>query len=184
MTLLELLAFIVNELDRAAIPHMVAGSFASTYHGEPRMTQDIDVVIDPDRSALSNFVEQLDRSRFYIGDALGALERRDQFNVIDTTSAWKVDLIIRKDRPFSRMEFARRMAADFGGLATFVATAEDTILTKLEWGKHGQSERQLRDVVGVLAVLAEGVDSEYLWRWADALGVRDELELAVRLAAE
>lgn len=87
---------------------MVAGSLASTHHGEPRTTQDIDLVIDPTEGSLSAFLAGLDQNRFYIGDAQGALARRDQFNIIDVASGWKVDLIIRKDRPFSHSEFARR----------------------------------------------------------------------------
>ncbi len=163
---------------------MVAGSFASTYHGEPRMTHDIDLVIDPSAPALLDFVERLDRDRFYVGDALGAFERRDQFNVIDTTSGWKVDLIIRRDRSFSRTEFERRIPASFGDLRTYVASAEDTVLAKLEWGKLGGSSRQLRDAVGVLAIVGEAIDMAYLRQWAGVLGVGDEVERAIRLAAE
>lgn len=176
MTLLQLLAFVVDALDEAGVPHMVAGSFASTYHGEPRMTQDIDFVIDPTDVTLQRLVGRLEPPRFYVGDARSAFERRDQFNVIDTTSAWKVDLIIRKDRPFSREEFSRRMPVELGGVRTFVATPEDTILAKLEWGQAARSERQRRDVVGVLEVAGPSLDRDYLWRWAAELGVSDELE--------
>ncbi len=182
MTLLDVLAVVVSELDRAGIPHMVAGSLASTYHGEPRMTQDIDLVIAPERAALELFAARLDRTAFYVGDAVGAYERRDQFNLVDIRSGWKVDLIIRKERPFSRTEFARRVRADFDGVNVFVASAEDTVLAKLEWARHGGSERQLRDVIGVLGVAGDTVDVGYLRRWADDLGVREQLESALLAA--
>jgi hypothetical protein len=184
VSLAELLADIVRALDAAGIGHMVAGSLASTHHGEPRSTQDIDLVIDPDESALAAFVESLDRERFYVGDAHGAFERRDQFNVIDLNTGWKVDLVIRKDRAFSRSEFARRQSVVIAGVQTAVATAEDTILAKLEWARAGGSERQRRDVIAMLAVQRDKLDIGYLDRWAEALGVAADLEAARREAAE
>jgi hypothetical protein len=131
VTLGDLLAEVVRGLDSAGIRHMVAGSVASTLHGEPRTTQDIDMVIDPTATALERLVGGFDPSRFYVGDWVAALERRDQFNVIDTTTGAKVDLIVRKDRPFSRSEFERRQPVVIMGVATAVATVEDTILAKL-----------------------------------------------------
>jgi hypothetical protein len=183
VTLAELLAEIVRGLDAAGIPHMVAGSIASTHHGEPRSTQDIDLVIDPTEASLEAFVAGLDRERFFVGDASGALERRDQFNVIDVSTGWKADLIIRKDRPFSRTEFDRRTPMVIAGVRTAVATVEDTILSKLEWARAGGSERQRRDVVTMLGVQGDRIDSGYLRRWAADLGLSAELEAAVKQAA-
>ena len=182
MTLAALLAEIVRGLDAAGIPHMVAGSLASTHHGEPRSTQDIDLVIDPDGPALTRFVAGLDRDRFYVGDAHGALARRDQFNVIDVTTGWKVDLIIRKDRPFSRTEFDRRRPVVLAGVPTAVASVEDTILAKLEWATAGDSDRQRRDVIAMLAVQAATLDMAYLRHWAQILDLTDDLEAAIESA--
>lgn len=173
-----LLGLIVGALDAAGIPHMLAGSAASSLYGEPRTTLDIDVVIDPSEHALRALVESLDGDRFYATDALAALARRDMFNVIDVASGWKVDLIIIKDRPFSRSEFERRTFMDIEGVPTFVATAEDTILAKLEWARRGGSERQMRDVIGILAVSGDTLDHSYLTRWAAELGVTEELAQA------
>jgi hypothetical protein len=182
VTLADLLDDIVRALDAAEIPHMIAGSLASTLHGEPRSTQDIDLVIDPTRDQLLAFVDQLDRDRFYVGDAFGALERRDQFNVIDVTTGWKVDLIVRKDRPFSKTEFERRQPAVILGVGTAVASVEDTILSKLEWAKAGDSDRQRRDVSAMIAVQRATLDTNYLRRWAEVLDVTAELEDAVHAA--
>ncbi len=175
----QLLAKIVEALDAAGIKHMVTGSFASTFHGEPRMTRDIDVVIDPDETSIALFVEQFDTDVFYIDDAASATERRDMFNVIDVTTGWKVDLIIRKDRAFSEEEFRRRVPTVIGGVATFVASAEDTILSKLEWSTRSGSERQLRDVVAVIQVQRSTLDFDYLNHWATQLGVADLLQAAL-----
>ena len=178
MTAADLLAAVVERLEAAQIPYMVAGSVASSFHGEPRSTRDIDVVIDPDDTRLQRLVDSFEPDRFYVGDAMEALRRRDQFNVIDTVTGWKVDLIIRKERGFSREEFARRRTVIVLGVPTSLATAEDTILAKLEWAEAGASERQLDDVVGILEVSKDVVDEEYLHRWARELGVSELLERA------
>ena len=85
-----------------------------------------------------------------------------------------MDLIIRKDRAFSREEFSRRQAADLAGTTVSLASPEDTVLSKLEWAKKGGgSDRQVADVAGIIAVKAEGLDREYIERWAAILDVLD-----------
>ena len=126
------------------------------------------------RQALSKYkpeeVQDLDADA-----AEQAWRQRGLFNVIDLESGWKVDLILRKERAFSREEFSRREPATILGARVFVATAEDTILAKLEWAQRGESERQLRDVAGVLAMRGGDLDRAYLERWAAELGVEAEL---------
>ena len=112
----DVLGAVVAALDRAQIPHMVSGSIASARHGEARSTQDIDLVIDPTERQMEALLLELDRPNYYVGDGLRALSERSQFYVIDTTTGWKVDLMIRRDRPFSVVEFARRSAVDLGGV--------------------------------------------------------------------
>ncbi len=184
MTQLDLLAAVVAALDSAGIDHMVAGSFASTYHGEPRMTQDIDLVIDPDEQSLARFVAAFNSPPYYSSDAAGALRRRDMFNLIETDTGWKVDLIIKRDRPFSLSEFGRRRPATIGGVRTFVATAEDSVLAKLEWRRKADSERQLRDVIGMLSASRDNLDNAYLDHWARELGVEDDLAEAREAARD
>ncbi len=173
MTPADPLAQIVAELERADIPHMLAGSFASTSHGDPRTTHDIDLVIDPNRRTLDRLINQLDAERYYISpEAVDeAWRRRGQFNVVIMDLGWKVDLIIRKDRPFSLEEFRRRQRADIGGVVVCVATAEDTVLSKLEWAAAGESERQLRDVEGILQMRDDDLDLDYIAHWAAELGL-------------
>jgi hypothetical protein len=170
----------VSELDRAGIEHMLAGSFASTFHGDPRTTNDIDLVIDCDRDALDRLVRQLDPSRCYVSpNAVDeAWQRRGQFNVVLLESGWKVDLILRRNRVFSREEFARRQPAEIAGVRVCVATAEDTIVAKLEWAQAGESERQLRDVVGILEMRRGELDLEYVERWVRELNLAAAWELA------
>jgi hypothetical protein len=171
----DFLRRLVSALDRANVAHMIAGSFASTHHGVPRATQDIDVVVDPTPAALDVLLAELSPLEYYVDadTARDALATRGQFNIIDLATGWKADLIIRKDRDFSREELARRQPVVLLGVSTFVSTAEDAIVAKVEWAKVGDSERQLRDVAGMLSVLGESLDLAYIERWIVALGLED-----------
>jgi len=169
------LARIVGALDRAAVPYMLAGSFASSHHGAPRATQDIDIVADPTFGSLDRFLEALKGDDIYFDPdvARDEFKRRGQFNVIDGSTAWKVDFIFCKPRPFSKEEMSRRVPAVVLGVNVFVATAEDTVLAKLEWAKLGESERQLRDVQALVEAKGESLDHAYIERWLDDVGVRE-----------
>jgi hypothetical protein len=173
----RLLERLTQRLDAAGIPFMIAGSFASTAHGLPRTTQDLDVVIDPSPNALDAFVKALPPDEYYVdADAAGdALRNRAMFNVIDNASGWKVDFIVRKNRPFSREEFARRMKLRLLDVLVFVASAEDTIVAKLEWSKaSGGSERQRRDIAGIVVTSGASLDLAYVERWVKDLDLQDE----------
>jgi len=171
MGLFDALAAVVSVLDAAQVPHMVSGSVASARHGETRATQDIDIVIDPTPEQIDRICDGFRALGWYVGDGRAALDHRSQFNVIDTETGWKIDLVIRRDRPFSREEFGRRVSATIGGVDTWIVTVEDSILSKLEWAVAGGSERQLSDVRSMLAQQGETLDRDYLERWADELGV-------------
>jgi len=160
----------IARLDRAGIAYMVTGSIASSYYGEPRATRGLDIVIDPDADSLDLLVNELLADGFYVdGDvARDAFDRQGQFNAIGR-DALKIDFIIRRNRPFSVEEFERRRAADLLGTAAFVPSVEDLIVAKLEWAATGESERQLRDVAGILAVAGDDLDRAYLAKWIVAL---------------
>ena len=172
----EAVVGLVRLLERLGIPHMVTGSVASSYHGRPRLTHDADVVVDPTAAQLEEFVSSLLAEGHYVDAARArdALRHRRQFNVVDARSAFKVDLIVRKERPFSRTELDRRRPVDLApGVRVSLASAEDTILSKLEWAKKAdRSEKQIDDAAGVLAV-NPGIDRAYVERWAAELGVSD-----------
>lgn len=158
-------------LDRLAIPHMVVGSFASSAHGLPRTTQDIDVVIDPTPAQLAALLAAIDLDRFYVDadTARDALQRRSMFNVIDMSTGWKLDLVIRKATPHAIEELHRRVEGMVAGVRAPLATAEDVIIAKLAWARDAVSERQLADVAGILASRGDQLDRSYLERWIDEL---------------
>ncbi|MCA8978021.1 MAG: hypothetical protein KDC98_25065 [Planctomycetes bacterium] len=137
----EPLRDVVACLDRLAVPFFVAGSVASTMHGEIRTTQDVDLVAEIEEPLVRPMVESL-RDRHYVDEAsvLEAVRQRSSCNLIHLATAFKVDQFVRRERPFSRSEMARRECVDVGGLSLPMATAEDCVLTKLEWfAKGGQA---------------------------------------------
>ncbi len=158
---------------------MLTGSYASSFHGTPRASQDIDFVISATRESLTRLVKSLPEAEYYVDldAALEALRRESMFNVIDLSTGWKLDLIVRKSRPFSREEFDRRVDVDVEGVHLFVATAEDTVVSKLEWAKLADSDRQIEDVASVLRIRTD-LDREYIERWARVLGLDEQLAKA------
>jgi hypothetical protein len=171
-------------LDTAEVPYMLTGSFASGYHGAPRASQDIDIVIAPTRATLDSLLSLLPEDRYYVSRdaALDAYRRQSLFNVVDFASGWKVDFICRKGRAFSTTEFNRRSPRDFSGRPVFMASAEDVLLAKLEWAKLAESERQIEDAAGIVRVQGESLDRAYVARWVAELGLERQWERTLALA--
>jgi hypothetical protein len=174
----------VAGLNVAGIPYMLTGSFAAAVHGAGRATMDIDFVIDPTLTQLHVLIRALDDPTLYLSvdAAVEAHEHATMFNVIETGTGWKADLIIRKPRDFSRTEFARRQPVEFDGTQIWTATQEDLIVAKLEWHQSGASARQLDDVVRLLQLAADTLDVNYVTHWVGALGLDAEWQ-AARIAA-
>jgi len=150
---------------------MLTGSFASSLHGAPRSTQDLDFVIAPDDRSLDGLMDQFPPSRYYLSRsaATQALHHGSLFNVIDLETGGKIDFMIRKTREFSAVEFERRVPTVLLGIRLFVATPEDVVISKLEWSKRSGSERQLEDVAGIVRSQGPQLDTGYVERWVAAL---------------
>lgn len=171
---LELLGIVGDRLHKAGVAFMWTGSFALAFYATPRMTRAIDLVVELhgiDPVALQNiFVAD-----FYVDvDAIReAMATQRMFNLMHLESGIKVDLIVRKDEPYRRIEFARRQPVRIGGIETFVVSREDLILSKLSWARGSGSELQRRDVI---ALADAPLDRDYLRHWGAAIGVLAELE--------
>lgn len=167
---------LAEKLRDAGIPWMLTGSTASSFYGEPRATNDLDVVLDPDEAQLARFLASL-AGAFYVGaeEARDAFRTRGMFNVVDSASGWKADMILVGDRDFDREEFARRRAVRLLDVDAWVISPEGSILSKLEWAQRGGSELQRRDARAVAAACGSSLDREYLLRQAEALGVMNDL---------
>jgi uncharacterized nucleotidyltransferase DUF6036 len=184
MSIPEVLQRVTSALDQAGIAYMLSGSFASAYFGAPRTTQDIDLVIAATPAQIRALVRGLPSNEYYadLEAALEALKRQSLFNVIDLATGWKIDLIVRKSRAFSQEEFRRRRLVNLQTLALFVATAEDIVVSKLEWSKLAQSQRHIEDVAGILRMRWDSLDRSYIEKWIMELGLQKEWNDARRAA--
>ncbi|MBH0178176.1 MAG: hypothetical protein HP491_09990 [Nitrospira sp.] len=180
MELYDLLAHVVHTFERLQIPYLVTGSVASMAYGEPRLTNDIDVVAGIQAADLSGVMAAFPAHEFYLSEEAirDAIRRGGQFNIIHPGSGLKVDVMVRKDSPFDRSRFARaRALRPVESYEAAFASAEDVIIKKMEYYNEGGSEKHLRDITGMLKVSGEEIDQIYIVEWADRLGLRSIWEM-------
>lgn len=188
MTASDLIAALrplVDAFDALGVRSYVTGSVASSAHGVARASLDVDIVAVIEPAHIDPLVRRLEADYYVPADRMrSAARERTSFNLIHLDTMFKIDVFVMKDRAFDReaMQRARPQAIDDspGAPAFNLSSAEDTILAKLEWFRRGgeSSERQWRDVVGVLRV-TPNADRGYLTTWASSLGVADLLERAL-----
>jgi predicted nucleotidyltransferase len=173
---LDLLKDVVLRLEKAGIEYMLTGSMAMAAYSTPRMTRDIDIIIQVSLRDAGRIVA-LFRDDFYIDESSvrEAIRNRGMFNIIQSVLAVKVDFIIRKDEPYRIEEFSRSKKIEIGGNQVSVVSLEDLVLSKLVWVKHSESELQFRDVKQLIKA-SKGIDKNYLEKWAKILGVEDLLK--------
>ncbi len=175
---------ILGVFDRLGIAYLTCGSVASSVHGIPRTTMDVDLVVQLRQDQIGELYSAVKNDFYADLEALReALIRRRSFNLIHYGSAYKFDIFPLGPDDFSQSEFARRIPGATTALGDepvrcAIATAEDTILSKLRWYRAGGevSERQWSDLQGIFQVSGARLDREYLRRWARDLGVVDLLE--------
>jgi hypothetical protein len=174
----DFLQALIAAINQSGIPYMLSGSMSSSFHGQPRATNDVDIVIDPpSEQQLTQFLDLLGAGYYVSRPAVKeSLKNRSMFNVIDIESGWKADLMICKSRPYSQQEFSRRRQAVILGIELFIVSPEDSILTKLEWSKDGQSRMQFEDALNVFRLQRDNLDLDYLQKWAAELNIADLLE--------
>ena len=181
---------VVVALERLGVRHYVGGSLASSAFGVARATLDADLVADLRREHVAPLAAAL-QAEYYVSSPMiaEAIVRKSCFKVIHLATSYKVDVFVVKDRSYDRVAFERmrRDALDPADPSAefFLASPEDTVLNKLEWFRLGGevSERQWRDVLGVLRVQGDRLDRGYLVCWAAELGVRHLLEKASQEAS-
>lgn len=170
----DLLPYCVQLLERMRVPYFVTGSVATIYYGEPRYTNDIDMVVALPAERAAEFVRAFPASSFYLSDEAVrmAIEAHGQFNILHPESGLKVDVMIPEDTPFNRSRFARTVRVrPTAGLEACFAAPEDVIIKKLEYYREGGSEKHLRDITGVLKISGERIDRRYIAEWAARLGL-------------
>lgn len=180
MTIQDLLARLAVALETASVPYMLTGSYASSLHGIPRATRDIDIIIFPNREQLTKLLNLLSEPAYHtdFDEAIDSLKRRSMFNVIDRVTGWKVDFIIPPFDEFDVEEFERRIFVDIGGVRLAVISAEDIVIAKLRWAKLGESERQVDDAATVLRAQAGTLNIAYIETWVRKLGLEAQWQVA------
>jgi hypothetical protein len=182
---IEVTAKVTTVLERLGIAYLIGGSLASTLHGMIRTTQDSDIIAEMGLEHVKPFVAALE-NEFFIDEEMmvASIQRKSSFNIIHRDSIFKVDVFIPERRPFQQSQLARAQRQTFHlntDVSANFASPEDTILSKLEWYRMGgeASDRQWRDILGVLKTRAGEIDVDYLRRWGKELNVSDLLERAL-----
>jgi hypothetical protein len=183
---IEVTIRVTQILEKLNIPYLIGGSLASTLYGMIRTTQDSDIVAEMRLEHLQPFVSAL-QDEFYMDDEMIAesIKLHSSFNIIHRETMFKVDVFIPIARPFLQSQLDRAQKQTFlfeSEVSAKFASPEDTILAKLEWYRLGGdiSERQWRDILGVLKTRCGALDQGYLRKWANELSVSDLLERALK----
>lgn len=175
----DIIKEIAKRLDGAEISYMFTGSVAVNFYTVPRMTRDIDIVIELKENDVEK-IYNLFSTDFYVDNdmILEAIKKEGMFNIIHYQSVFKIDFIVRKNNPYRAEEFKRRKKITFEDAELYITSPEDLILSKLYWAKETMSELQLNDVKNLLKSVKE-LDENYLKQWAKYLQV-DEVYRKVR----
>lgn len=186
---IHVMLLVTDVLEKLGIPYAVGGSLSSSVHGVMRSTLDVDIVADMQIEHVEPLVAALS-PMFYADDEMmrDAITHQSSFNLIHYETAFKVDIFIPKARAFDKQQLKRRVAsvvAEEPIQSVYVTSPEDIVLSKLEWYRMGGevSDRQWRDILGVVKTKSQQLDLTYLNHWAKELAVDDLLERALREAS-
>ncbi len=181
---LSVVLHVIGILENLEVRYHLGGSFASAIHGVPRQTMDADLVVDLNAGTVALLIDRL-RDQFYVDldVAREAVLRHRSFNAIHLATGFKIDFFAKGTGKFDELELERSQPIQISAdppISAMVKTAEDTILRKLQWYRIGEevSDRQWRDVLGVLMAVGQDLDWHYLRHWAMKLGVADLLKRA------
>ncbi len=171
----ELLTRVIRTLEALELEYMLTGSLASSLHGEPRLTHDIDMVVALKTEAIPRLPGAFPPPEFYLSEQSihEAIRTESMFMLLHTVEGDKIDFWILTDSPFDQSRLQRRVCERIDGLEVAVSSPEDTILAKLRWAKlSGGSAKHLGDARSVYEVQYDILDLDYLETWADRLEIR------------
>ena len=178
---IQVTALVARAFEQAGVPYAVGGSVASSVHGEPRSTQDADILAALGLGQVDRFVDALGDGFYADAEMMrSCIRAREPFNVVHLATMFKIDVFIAGGDALAREELSRRRLVEIEGERLYVATPEDVVIQKLWYRKGNEvSERQWRDVLGVLRVQGAGLEVDYVRRWAKEGGVEDLLDRAL-----
>jgi len=176
MEMHNLIKYFVEVFNKLEIEYFITGSIASIYYGEPRFTNDIDIVADIHEQHIEKLLNAFPSEEFYVSREaiLEALLYNKQFNIIQTASGLKIDVIIRKKNTFDDNRFKRvKKLKPAENIEAKFASPEDVIIMKMKYYKEGGSEKHLRDITGILKISAPEIDRKYIEDWVSKFGLED-----------
>ncbi|MFP4379573.1 MAG: DUF6036 family nucleotidyltransferase [Candidatus Sumerlaeia bacterium] len=168
---IEVLKEVVGHLDAIGIAYMITGSIALHFYAIPRMTRDIDIVVEISESHIDALIKVFESDCYLDAEMIhAAIRNKSMFNFIHTAMAVKLDFIVRKSSPYRIKEFERRRKISYADTSFFIVSPEDLILSKLWWARDSLSETQLKDVRGIMGCLGD-LDFDYMEHWAREMGI-------------
>lgn len=178
MDQIEFTKFVADILERMGVNYMVVGSIASTYYGEARLTQDVDMVADLKFGQIEEFAKNFPSGEFYVSEDVikEAIRNKGMFNIFHSMTGFKVDIFIPKKGPLSEIEMKKRKSVEIQGKQFFISAPEYLILKKLEYYQEGESEKHLRDIASMLKESGDIIDKEYIGEWVEKLGLLETWE--------
>jgi hypothetical protein len=176
MELYDLLKYLIMAFDKIGIRYFLTGSIASMFYGEPRFTNDIDVVADVKREHIPLLIESFPSDKFYISEEaiMDAILHKYQFNIIHPASGLKVDVVIAKDDDYDKGRFNRLKKVSLAKEASAkMAAPEDVIIMKMRYYKEGGSEKHLRDIASMVKISGDEIDRDYIEYWTERFNLWD-----------
>jgi len=167
--ILELLQRVCNSLEENNIPYMISGSIALNIYAIPRMTRDIDIVVELSENRIDEFVNLFPNSYYNKEVIKNEIKREGIFHIIDHKTGFKIDFIIRKETEYFKLAFQRRKRINEIDTELWVISLEDLIIAKFIWTQQYKSEKQFFDIENLL--LSPDKDIEYIKKWCNKLNL-------------
>ena len=170
----EVVLKVIENLNKMDIPYFLTGAMAVVYYGEPRTTHDIDLVIAMKNSDVSTMIMNFEED-FFIDEVSikTAIKEKSMFNAMHKETGFKVDFWILGDDDFSKKRFMRRVKVEILGTTMYLPTAEDAIISKLEWYKKSDIDKHFFDALGIYRIQREKLDMEYINNWCQKKSISE-----------
>lgn len=177
MTQEEIVKKVAGVFERKNIPYMLTGGIAVNYYGRPRFTHDVDLVIQIQFKDAQEII-QLFEKEFYVAieGIVEAIQYQTMFNLIHFETGFKVDCWILKDEEYAKIAFERRRKELIFAQRTYISSAEDLVISKLDWYKKSDIQKHYEDVLGIFQIQAEKLDLGYIRKWGKSFSFLETVE--------
>ena len=173
----EATAMVIDALEALDVPYILVGSLASNFYGVPRATQDADFVVQVEQDGVRDIVQRLgSRFRLVPQTSFEMVTATTRYIVEAVDVPFQIELFLLSEDPHDQERFLRRRTVKLMDRQTFVLTAEDTVITKLRWSRHGNRTKDIEDVRGVIAVQSDRIQWDYVETWCERHDTRDLLD--------